>query len=226
MLKSGSWLAHPDGRVRRRACGACVPASPARRLSELSRRRSADGMLGAMGLDELIVARRTYGRVDEYDGEYVETEFTCLGWLPIPLIPGRSFWITHDRHSQRIGFPIKLHLRSVIATYLRLWAPGIAVVVLVRSSSSLATVVAATLFGLCAWSWTWWPRDAAARRGSDFALAAFGSRCDPARMTDAMHELLSHQLKLRASADVDPRSPDDIVRFGARTPDEALLAYA
>jgi len=44
-------------------------------------------------------------------------------------------------------------------------------------------------------------------------------------MTDAMHEFLSHQLKLRASVGVDPRSPDDIVRFGARTPDEALLAY-
>jgi hypothetical protein len=27
-----------------------------------------------MGLDELIVAKRTHGRVDEHDGEYVETE--------------------------------------------------------------------------------------------------------------------------------------------------------
>jgi len=111
-------------------------------------------MVGAMGLDELIVASRTFGRIDEYDGEYAETEFTCLGWLRIPLVPGRSFWITHDRHSQRIGFPIKLHLRSVVATYLRFWAPGIAVVVLALSSSSLATVVAAGLLGACAWSWT------------------------------------------------------------------------
>jgi hypothetical protein len=176
-----------------------------------------------MGLDELNAARRTYGRVDEHDGEYVETEFSDL--LRIPLVPVRSFWIADDRGSQRSGFRIKLQPRSVAAAYLRIWAPGIATAVLVLGSSAFATAIAAALFGLSAWSWTWWPRDAALRRRSDFDLAAFGSRCDPARMTDEMHQLLASQLALRAGAQADPRPPDDVVRFGPRTEDEALFAY-
>jgi hypothetical protein len=176
-----------------------------------------------MGPDELIAARRTYGRVDEHDGEYVETEFR--GWLRIPLVPVRSFWIADDRGRQRTGFPIQLHPRSVAATYLRIWAPGLATAVLVVGSSALATALAAALFGLSAWSWTWWPRDAAARRRSDYDLAAFGSRCDPARMTDEMHRSLANQLAVRAGAHADPRPPDDVVRYGPRTEDEALHAY-
>jgi hypothetical protein len=178
-----------------------------------------------MGLDELIAARRTYGRVDEHDGEYVETEFMCPGGLPVPLVPRRSFWIADDRGRRRTGFPIKLHPRSVTATYLRIWAPGIATAMLVLGSSSLATAIAAALFGLSAWSWTWWPRDAALRRRSDFDLAAFGSRCDPARMTDPLHQSLASQLALRADADGEPRSPGDVVRYGPRSEDEALHAY-
>jgi len=176
-----------------------------------------------MGLDEYMVGMRTHGRIDEHDGEYVETEFTCVPGLRIPLLPARSFWIVDDQGSQRTGFPIELHPRSVAATYLRIWAPGIATAVLVLWSSPLAAVIAAALFGLSAWSWTWWPRDAAVRRRSDFDLAAFGSRCDPVRMTDAMHQRLADDLTLRAGA--DPRPPDDVVRFGARTVDEALCAY-
>jgi hypothetical protein len=176
-----------------------------------------------MGVDARIAARRTYGRVDEHDGEYVETEF--WDWLRIPLVPVSSFWIADDRGSPRTGFPIRLQPRSVAATYLRIWAPGIATAVLVVWSSWLAIAIAAALFGLSAWSWTWWPRDAARRRPSDFDLAAFGSRCDPARMTDEMHQSLVDQLALRAGADADPRPPDDIVRFGPRTDDEALFAY-
>ena len=182
-------------------------------------------MFGTMGSEEFIVANRTHGRVDEHDGEYVETEFTHLVWSRIPLLPVRSFWIVNDRGSQRIGFQIQLHPRSVAATYLRIWAPAIATAVMMLSSSALAPVMAVVLFGLSAWSWTWWPRDAAVRRRSDFDLAAFGSRCDPARMTDTMNQILANQLTLRASAGTDPRPPDDIIRFGPRTVDEALLAY-
>lgn len=176
-----------------------------------------------MGADELIAARQTYGRVDEHDGEYVETEFR--DWLGIPLVPVRSFWIADDRGRQRAGFPIQLHPRSVAATYLRIWAPGLATAVLVVGNSSLATALAAALFGLSAWSWTWWPRDAAARRRSDYDLAAFGSRCDPARMTDEMHRSLANELAVRAGAHADPRPPDDVIRYGPRTEDEALHAY-
>lgn len=178
-----------------------------------------------MGWDELIVVRRTHGRVDDHDGEYVETEFRCLGSLPIPLVPVRSFWIVDERGSQRVGFAIELHHRSVAAAYLRILAPGIAIAVLALWSSSSAAAIVAALFALSAWSWTWWPRDAAVRRRSDFDRAAFGSRCDPAAMTDAMHQVLTDQLTLRAGAHAEPRLPGDIVRFGARTSDEALFAY-
>src|SRR4051812_14416771 len=191
----------------------------------VSHRRGADATLPAMGWDEPIAVGRTYGRIDEHDGEYVETEFADLGWLRIPLVPRRSFWIADDRGRQRNGFLIKLQPRSVAATYLRIWAPGIATAVVILGSSSLAIAIAAALFGLSAWSWTWWPRDAALRRRSDFDLAAFGSRCDPARMTDETHRSLASQLALRAGAHADPRPPDDIVRFGPRTEDEALHAY-
>lgn len=147
------------------------------------------------------------------------------GRLPLPLVPVRSFWIADDRGRQRTGFPIELQLRSVAAAYLRIWAPGIATAVVVVGSSSLATAIAVALFGLSAWSWTWWPRDAALRRRSDFDLAAFGSRCDPARMTDEMHRSLANQLAQRASAHADPRPPDDVARYGPRSEDEALHAY-
>jgi len=50
-------------------------------------------MFGTMGSEEFIVANRTHGRVDEHDGEYVETEFTYLVWSWIPFLPVRSFWI-------------------------------------------------------------------------------------------------------------------------------------
>lgn len=188
-------------------------------------RRSAGAIVRAMGWDELITPRWTYGRIDEHDGEYVETEFRGLGGLRIPLVPVRSFWIADDRGHQRTGFPIELQPRSVAAAYLRIWAPGIATAVLVAWSSSLATAIAAALFGLSAWSWTWWPRDAALRRRSDFDLAAFGSRCDPARMTDEMHQALANQLAQRAGAHADARPPDDVARYGPRTEDEALHAY-
>lgn len=175
-----------------------------------------------MGLDERIAMRRTYGRVDEHDGEYVETEFRS--WLQIPLVPVRSFWIADDRGRERTGFPLHLQPRSVAAAYLRIWAPGIATAVLVLGGS-LATAIAAALFGLSAWSWTWWPRDATRRRRSDFDLAAFGSRCDPAWMTDEMHQSLANLLAQRAGAHADPRPPDDVARYGPRNEDEALHAY-
>src|ERR1041384_4562520 len=152
-----------------------------------------------MGLDEPRAATWTHGRVDEHDGEYVETEFWCIA--RIPVLPERSFWITRDRGRRRMGFPIQLHARSVAAAYLRIWAPGIAIAMLALWSSALVTAIAAVLFALSAWSWTWWPRDAARRRPSDFDLAAFGSRCDPALMTEPTRQFLAEQLTLRAGND-------------------------
>jgi hypothetical protein len=175
-----------------------------------------------MGLAELIAAQRTCGRVDDYEGEYVETAFLCA--LRLPLVPRRSLWIM-EAGGARIGFPIRLHLRSVAAAYLRAWAAPVGVAVLVAWPSLGGVLVAAALFALFARSWTWGPRDPDALRCIDFDLAAFGSRCETARMTPAMRARLAEDLARRRADDPAIRTPDEVMDLGPRTAEEALMAY-
>lgn len=181
-------------------------------------------MLRMMGTEQRSASRLTYGRVDEHGDEHVETEFACLV-RRIPVLPVRSWWIGHDEHGRRIGFPIRRQPRSVLAAYLRLWAPVAALAILAFVGSPAAVAIAAVLFALSAWSWTWWSRDAGERRRSDFDLLAFGTRCAPARMTDEMLAQLRQQLAQRASDDGEVRSPDDVIRFGANSLEEAIITY-
>jgi hypothetical protein len=44
-------------------------------------------------------------------------------------------------------------------------------------------------------------------------------------MTEAMYRSLSHQLNLRVATGIDARPPDDVIRSGARTVDEAVVTY-
>lgn len=175
-----------------------------------------------MGLAELIAAPRTCGRVDEYEGEYVETAFLCA--LRLPLVPWRSFWIM-DAGGARIGFPIRLHLRSVAAAYLRAWAVPVGAAALVAWPSLGGALVAVALFALFARSWTWWPRDPDELRRIDFDLAAFGSRCDTARMTPAMRARLAADLARRRADSPAIRTPDEVIDLGPRTAEEAVMAY-
>ena len=173
----------------------------------------------------IIYGQRPYGRLHAHEGEYAHTQFMHIDF--IPLFPVESFWITSDLgDGQRLGFPIKLHAKSVLATYLRLWAPCIAVLVFLSFRSPAATVLTIALAALSAWSWMWGPRRGAlARRRSDFDRVALGSRCDPAWMPDDMRRRLSRTLESQLARLPDARPPDDVARFGARNLDEAILAY-
>jgi len=172
----------------------------------------------------VIYGRRAYGRVHQHEGEYADTQFAHIDF--IPLFPIGSFWVTQDLgNGQRMGFPIKLNGLSVVATYLRIWAPLVAIAL--ATVHSLASVVAGLVIAaLSVWSWTWRSRHGElAQRRSDFDQVALGSRCDPAWMSDEMRDGLAERLHLKRSARLDARPADEVARFGARDVDEAILAY-
>jgi hypothetical protein len=179
-------------------------------------------ILCVMGLVELIVANRTCGRVDEYADEYVETEFLCV--LRLPLVPRRSFWIA-EAAGVRIGFPIRAHVRSVMAAYLRTWTVLAAVTVLATWPAATAVLVSMALFAAFAASWTWWPRDPDALWHVKFDLAAFGSRCDPARLMPAMRARLGQELACRRAGDPAIRDAAEVTGLGPRSGEEALVTY-
>src|ERR1044071_5348565 len=102
----------------------------------------------------IIYGQRPYGRLHAHEGEYAHTLFMHVDF--IPLFPVESYWITSDLgRGDPVGFPIKLHGKSVLATYLRFWAPVLAVVAFVSSRSLIATAIAIALAGLSAWAWMW-----------------------------------------------------------------------
>jgi hypothetical protein len=172
-----------------------------------------------------IYGRKSFGRVHAHDGEFADTQFVHVNL--VPLIPLRSVWVTLDAgNTERLGFPIKVHLWSVVAAYLRVWAPVVALIVFVASGATAALAAAGGLVALSAWSWTWRSRRGElARRRSDFDRVALGSRCDPAWMTAALRDKLARGLTAQLSKRDDARPPDDVARFGARDLDEAVLAY-
>lgn len=177
-----------------------------------------------MGMSVVVVGHRRYGRVRMHGGEYAETGFVHLSYLP--LWPVGSVWVTNEPGgAAAAAFPIRLHARSVAAAYLRTWGLLLAVCLAVAPdliANGLAVVVAA----LCGWSWT-----SRSRRGvrvlqrSDFDRVALGSRCDPAWMTSAMRDDLSRKLAAQLAERDDARPPDDVARFGPRDLTEATTAY-
>src|SRR6185503_2201416 len=143
------------------------------------------------------------------------------------LFPISSFWVTQDLgNGQRMGFPIKMHGKSVLATYLRIWGLPIAVGLLAASSSLTGTIAGAIVLALSIWSWTWRTRrgDLTLRR-SDFDRVALGSRCDPAWMTADMRDRIANSLETSLAKREDARPPDDVARFGAKDVQEAVIAY-
>ena len=173
----------------------------------------------------VIYGRRAYGRVHSHEGEYADTQFAHIDF--VPLFPLSSFWVTQDLgNGQRMGFPIKLHGKSVLATYLRIWGLPIAIGLLAASSSMTGVIAGAVVAALSIWSWTWRARrgDLALKR-SDFDRVALGSRCDPAWMTTDMRERIAKSLETSLAKREDARPPDDVARFGAKDVQEAVLAY-
>src|SRR5437764_2188422 len=166
----------------------------------------------------IVIGHRPYGRVHAHEGEHLETQFAHIDFLP--LFPIGSQWITHEAGGNRIGFPVRLSLKSLAAGYLRVWGPLVAFVLFALGGILASCVIAA----LVAWSWTWWRLPRALRRRSDFNRVAFGSRCEPKWMTRAQR--IGNEEALRKSAARrGARSPEDVARFGATDANEAVIAY-
>ena len=172
----------------------------------------------------VIYGSRAYGRVDEHGGEYAHTSFFHIDF--VPLLPRGSFWVTQELGEQRLGFPIKLHLRSVVATYLRVWGVIGAAVAFVGVPGVLGLVLGGVLAALSAWSWTWRSlRGKRARLCSDFRAAAFDVRCPPEAMTEAYRDNLHQILRVRWGRDHAGRAPDEVAQQGSADASEAITAY-
>jgi len=160
-----------------------------------------------------------YGKVELHDGQYAQTQFAQV--FLVPLWPVKSQWIV----GRKLGIPIRLHGRSIAATYLRFWAPVVALLTFAIGSGLPSMLVAGALAAASAWSWTWRKLPRSAHRRSDFNQLAFGVRCDPQLMTAAHRERCAEALKQRWESKPDSRPPDDIARYGARDLEEAVVAY-
>jgi hypothetical protein len=65
------------------------------------------------------------GTVDQVGEESIQTKFFMIG---VPLIPMESFFVTRDRGNGVDGFPIPLHMKSVLLAYLR-WGSFVAAII-------------------------------------------------------------------------------------------------
>ncbi len=168
----------------------------------------------------IFYGSRAYGRVDGHGGEHAQTSFAHVYYMP--LFPLQSHWITDTRDGSTRGFQIRAHGKSILATYLRMWGPVVAVACL-ASGDVAAMLVGAAFAALTVWAWTW--RRGRASRRSDFNLVAYGSRCEPRRMTTGMRAQLKTALDARWERLALGRPPDDVAQYGAKNLDEAATAY-
>jgi hypothetical protein len=86
------------------------------------------------------------GSVEQLENESVQTQFFILG---APLFPMQSYYVTAEVFSGVQGFPIPLHIQSVVFGYCRiyLWLSGsvLAVVAYFTSTMSNAVIAAGLL---------------------------------------------------------------------------------
>lgn len=173
----------------------------------------------------IIYGHRAFGRVDAHGGEHAQTSFAHIYYMP--LFPTSSFWVTQDLGSAARGFTIKPSGKSIVAAYLRSWAPLAALVAFGSSGgSALGVIVTLAFVGLCGWAWSLRSlRGATALRRSDFNLLAFHTRCDPARLETDTRRSMKAMLDARWTALGATRPPDDVAKYGAKSVDEAAVAY-
>ena len=171
----------------------------------------------------IVAGERSYGRVAEYNNEFVQTKFAHVWFLP--FVPIKSQW-AHRVGYGTLGFEIRTDARSVAATYLRWYAPWIAAAVMYRAPVVVGAPVGAALALAVAWSWSWrWLRGARARKRSDWDLLAFRTRCDPARMLPDPRAKLAQAFEDAWKLVGGHRSPEDVARFGAADARQAVCAY-
>lgn len=173
----------------------------------------------------IIWGTHHYGHIGGHgDSEHLITRFGHLYWFP--LFPIESRWVTHKIGDQLVGIDVKLSPRSVAATYLRFWAPLVALGV--GATLTIAGIAAAVLLvALSAWSWTWMrTRTGRERRRAQLNQLAFETACDPSIRKPAQCAALRPAIDARFAEASGGRTPDDVARFGADTPLQAALAYA
>ncbi|MEO8845688.1 MAG: hypothetical protein ABI591_10795 [Kofleriaceae bacterium] len=167
----------------------------------------------------IVYGHRAYGRVERHGGQFAQTKFAHIYYMP--LFPTGSFWVTGQDRSGTRGFPIRLHGKSVLATYLRMWGPIAAIACL--AAGGVATFIGIAIAALSVLAWTW--TGTRHRRRSDFNLVAFGSRCEPALMLDDTRDDVRRALDVRWERISAGRPPEDVARYGANTLEEAAAAY-
>lgn len=174
----------------------------------------------------IIYGVRPYGTVDAYGGEHAQTSFFHI-WF-VPLIPTSSHWITGKTADGSTGYSIDMYGKSVLAGYSRVWGPAVALGAFAAgiAGNAVMLLVSALAIALTVWSWTWRNvRSEAAKRRSDFNLVAFGTRCEPRRMTDELKAAFKSSLDARWDERKPDRTPNDIARHGTKDAHEAVIAY-
>ena len=168
------------------------------------------------------LTKRVFGKVDEYGGELAASTFLHL--FGLPLLPTGSVWLTAGQYGYQ-ALPIKLHLRSVVAGYLRTWVPLTWWIAFAVDSPTGYGVVAAAL-AACFGTWTWrMTHRLKVQRQNDFDLVALGTQCPPRRMlTKDLQQALAQQ-KVTFADVTRERNPDDIARFGSSSAEELIAAY-
>ncbi len=172
----------------------------------------------------VAVGLRQFGRVDSFAAEFQITKFAHV--CELPLVPIESMWVTGTVSGHLVGFVVKTSKRSVAAAYLRTWGPILAAI-----AGATLTVpgfaIAALLLGSCGWSWTWrYLRGAQEIRRARFNQVAFGTVCDPMRRLQGERAWLREAIEERFAEHSRGRTPEDVARFGADSPLQAVLAYA
>jgi hypothetical protein len=170
----------------------------------------------------IIFGTRPYGRVDAVEGEYAQTSFFHIYYMP--LIPVKSAWVTQKvAFGEAYGLPTNLNWKSIAATYLRTWIVVAAIITWSIAPGIGTGVAALSLLAASAASYRWRSlRGERAKRRSDFNLLAFGTRCDPSLMTDDIRANMRAALETQNRAG---RPPDDVARFGPTSLGEAAIAY-
>lgn len=172
----------------------------------------------------IIFGRRAFGRIDAHGGEYAQTTFAHVYFMP--LVPLESHWVTTNQGGETYGIEIKMSGKSIAATYLRAWGPIAALIAFGSVGGWLGLAAAAPFVAAIAWAWSWRSlRGEGALRRSDFNLLAFGTRCEPTRMSREHRDHFKANLDARWRDLGVQRPPDDTAKFGARTAEEAVAAY-
>jgi hypothetical protein len=171
----------------------------------------------------VIYGSRSYGRIESHAGEYAQTRFAHVYYMP--LLPVASFWVSREAGDMQCGFPIRMSAKSVLVTYLRMWGAVAAILALV-SGTGIGYVVAALAVASMIWAWsTRSVRGSGAIHRSDLRLLAYGARCAPTYMTQELRKSFKIKLEERWQKLGLSRPPDDTAQFGATSIEEAAVAY-